>query len=396
MSQTITTISEIHYGCPGTAIQVRILRMWTPQIRSQETWFLAVDKNGDAIQILGQRKDQGFVQSVLIPNRCYTIEKYGCGIPDRYKKWMEKDFYIAVGTTSSITTIPDTHVIPTYWFNFISKKRYSRLCGSTCSGDDIAISLWKECTNILSKFDRVSLENAPTPAVVAISSVKISNYAGSLRLGTSSASHLYINPTIPETTILIDSYGTFQQSPVNFDPPTLLSDILQKTYSDLSDKTFTAKASISEYIYSDCWFKLSAIITDESQSMTIVLSDNATQDLFGTTSDKLISHDDINHRKILPLIASALQGIPKKMKLRMTNTSTDNKIRFIITDIDKSPSEEKIPIRTPLMQQPTSSKHNEKESTSIPQQGRLNVRRSLPFESQDTATTKRKTARKTD
>ncbi|CAH1422882.1 unnamed protein product [Lactuca virosa] len=218
MSQTITTISEIHYGCPGTAIQVRILRMWTPQIRSQETWFLAVDKN------------------VQCPN---------CKIAT-FKQWEN-------------------------WF---------------CPSDDILSS--------------------------------------------------------PTTT-----------------------------------------------------FKLSAIITDEIQSMTIVLSDNATQDLFGTTSDKLISHDNINHRKILPPIASALQGIPKKMKLRMTNTSTDNNIRFIITDIDKSPSEEKIPIRTPPTQQSTSSKHNEKESTSIPQQGRLNVRRSLPFESQDTATTKRKTARKT-
>ncbi|CAH1424374.1 unnamed protein product [Lactuca virosa] len=342
---------------------------------------------GDAIQILGQRKEQGFVQSVLIPNRCHTIEKYGCGVSDCYKKWLEKDVYIAVGTTSSITFVPDTRIIPTYWFHFISKKTNLRLCGSTCriliyvipiniSGDDIAISLWKECTNIPSKFDRTSLENAPALVVVTISSVKISTYVGSLRLGTGNVSHLYINPPIPETTILIDIYGTFLDSPVNFEPPTLLSDVLEKTHSDLSDKSFTAELSTSEYI-SDCWyqvqcpnckiatfkqgknwfcpsdailtspsttFKLSAIITDESQSMIVVLSDNATQDLFGTTSDKLISDDDINHRKQLPPIA-ALQGIPKKMKLHMTNTSTDNNIRFIITNIDKPPLKKKYPYR---------------------------------------------------
>lgn len=76
MSQTVTTVSNLHYGCPGTAIQVynytlvyatytflvwglyidaryefhsclqlRILRMRTPQVRTQETWFLAVDRN---------------------------------------------------------------------------------------------------------------------------------------------------------------------------------------------------------------------------------------------------------------------------------------------------------------------------------------------------------------
>ncbi|CAI9285064.1 unnamed protein product [Lactuca saligna] len=145
---------------------------------------------------------------------------------------------------------------------------------------------------------------------------------------------------------------------------------------DKNDKSFTAKASIREYIFSDCWyqvqypkckiatfkqgenwfcpsdgilaspittFKLSAIITDGSQSITVVLSDNATQYLFGTTSDKLISHDDINHRKHLPPIASTLQRIPKKMKLRMTNTSTYNNIRFTVTNIDKSPYEEKYP-----------------------------------------------------
>ncbi|CAH1412704.1 unnamed protein product [Lactuca virosa] len=155
-------------------------------------------------------------------------------LENRYQKWLEKDVYIAVGMSSSITAIPDTHTIPICCFHFISKKQIPEYVDQHAVVMPLQISLWKECTNIPSKFDRVSLENAPAPAVVAISSVKISNYPGSLRLGTSSASHLYINPPIPETTILIDSYGTFQQSPVNFDSPTLLSYILQKTYSDLS------------------------------------------------------------------------------------------------------------------------------------------------------------------
>lgn len=78
---------------------------------------------GDAVQILRQRKDQGFLQSVLIPSRCYTIEKYGCGVPDRYQKWINNEFYMAVGTASSITPLPDTAIIPKHWFSFVSKTQ---------------------------------------------------------------------------------------------------------------------------------------------------------------------------------------------------------------------------------------------------------------------------------
>lgn len=68
---------------------------------------MSIIYKGDAIQILGQRKDQSFLQSVLIPSRCYTIEKYGCGVTDRYQKWLDNDVYITIGTASSITTVPD-------------------------------------------------------------------------------------------------------------------------------------------------------------------------------------------------------------------------------------------------------------------------------------------------
>lgn len=34
---------------------------------------------GDDIQILGQRKDQGYVQYVFTVSKCYVISKYDCG-----------------------------------------------------------------------------------------------------------------------------------------------------------------------------------------------------------------------------------------------------------------------------------------------------------------------------
>ncbi|CAI9259461.1 unnamed protein product [Lactuca saligna] len=436
----------------GTAIQVEscVCGHHRLEIMRHGSWLLTkMVMCSDS----GQRKDQSFLQSVLIPSRCYTIEKYGCGVPDRYQKWINNEFYMAVGTVSSITPLPDTAIIPKHWFSFVSKTQipdykdqhadfvgfFSKLINCTKkdsepylllilkndSGEDIAISLWKEFTSVSSKFDRVVLENAPAPVIVAITSIKISTYAGALRLGTSSATHLYINPPIPEMKLLMDSYNTLPEVPVFLDPPIQLSKILDKSHSDLSDRTLTTKACIIEYIFSDSWyhvqcpkcknttfkqgknwfcpsdgilespcstFKLNAVIKDESHSMTVVLSDNATQELLGTTADNLRSDNNTDDRKEVPPIAISLLGTPRKMKIRMTNTSKDNNIRFIVTNIEKMPSEVPPSMTTPPPDRPTSSKNTNEESAQNYQQSKQNVRRSLPFE--NPVTTKRKAARK--
>lgn len=129
-------------------------------------------------------------------------------------------------------------------------------------------------------------------------------------------------------------------------------------------------------------FKLSATLADENNSIVALLSDNAAQDLFGSTADKLIPDDDINCRGQLPAIATTVQGIAKKMKLRITNTSTDTNIRFMITDIEKSNPQETAYPTTPAPHHRSPSKDNEKDCSSVPQHSRANVRRSLPFESQ--------------
>ncbi|CAI9296176.1 unnamed protein product [Lactuca saligna] len=112
MSETLTTISELHYGSTGTRVEVRIIHIWTPQYCTYETWYLGFDKYGDAIQILGQRKDQGYLQFVFQVSKCYAICKYGCGEPDSFQNWIDNIIYMAVGMASSITLLLDTGIIP--------------------------------------------------------------------------------------------------------------------------------------------------------------------------------------------------------------------------------------------------------------------------------------------
>ncbi|CAH1428391.1 unnamed protein product [Lactuca virosa] len=198
MSEDSTTISTLEYGCSGGALQVHILRTWTPQIRSYETWFLAVDKHGDTIQILGQKKDQGHIKSILTISNCYTISDYACAEPDEYQNWIGKEINISVVNASSICRIPDTRITPTTSFHFIfksqipdyvkqapgvfvksrelktkNKEPYTLLILTTESDKEIPIGLWKECTNVLENFDRNLIEATPAPTVLAVTNAKI-------------------------------------------------------------------------------------------------------------------------------------------------------------------------------------------------------------------------------
>ncbi|CAI9259362.1 unnamed protein product [Lactuca saligna] len=97
----MTTISELKAKGVGGPLQVRILRKWKHDIWQYETWYLAVEKYVDAIQILGQRTNQSYIESVLNVSQRYIISDYSCPELDKYQKVLENDIYIDVGLKSS-------------------------------------------------------------------------------------------------------------------------------------------------------------------------------------------------------------------------------------------------------------------------------------------------------
>ncbi|CAI9280717.1 unnamed protein product [Lactuca saligna] len=120
--QLMTSISDLKTDGIGGPLQVRILRKWKHDVRRYETWYLAVDRFADAIQILGQRTNQSYIESVLHVSQCYTISDYSCPQLDNYQKFLENEFYIDVGLKSIIQPIPETTTIPKTWFRFVSKS----------------------------------------------------------------------------------------------------------------------------------------------------------------------------------------------------------------------------------------------------------------------------------
>ncbi|CAI9299803.1 unnamed protein product [Lactuca saligna] len=118
----MTSISDLKTDGIGGPLQVRILQKWKHDVRRYETWYLAVDRFADAIQILGQRTNQSYIESVLHVSQCYTISDYSCPQLDNYKKFLENEFYIDFGLKSIIQPIPKTTTIPKTWFRFVSKS----------------------------------------------------------------------------------------------------------------------------------------------------------------------------------------------------------------------------------------------------------------------------------
>ena len=149
MSLEMDRISNLRTGCLGKMIQVRVLQKWKPNFRKNETWFIIIDKNvsntesqyillhyitlknksnnlvhtlGDAIQVLGQRADQSYVESSLFVSQCYQISDYTCTNVDPYQKFISNPFQINVGVASTIEEIPYDGSIPKTNFHFCSRS----------------------------------------------------------------------------------------------------------------------------------------------------------------------------------------------------------------------------------------------------------------------------------
>ncbi|CAH1436144.1 unnamed protein product [Lactuca virosa] len=183
----MATISELKYACAGEKLQVRILRKWKPQPRHHETWYLAVDKFGDAIQILGQRTNQEYIEAVLAVD---------C------KKHNGEAFVLLILADES--------------------------------GNEVVINLWKECIASPEKFSRDRLIPPPATTVAAVTNLKISSSDGILRFGSSSATHAYVNPPVPKTTQLINCFnGPSRPTCALSGIPTTINNIAGKTRDQL-------------------------------------------------------------------------------------------------------------------------------------------------------------------
>ncbi|CAI9300683.1 unnamed protein product [Lactuca saligna] len=269
----MTTIFELKAEGTGGPLQVRILRKWKHDIWQYETWYLAVDKYADAIQILGQRTNQNYIESVFNVSECYIISDYSCPQLEKYQKVLENDFYIDVGA---------------------------------------------------------------------------------LRHGSSHATHIYVNPNIPEITLLIDLFtGPSRTIPALSRTPTTLYEMKLKNRSDLLDKTFIVEASIKKFHFQNTWYqttcpickdpifrrghqwycsahgliekptyiyKLTVTITDKMDTILAIVSETSCRKLLKSSLEKFISDNPLTNRNILSSIITNQKEQKKTMCIQMLRT----------------------------------------------------------------------------
>ncbi|CAH1424176.1 unnamed protein product [Lactuca virosa] len=365
----MTSISELKYACVGDAIQVRILRRWKPQYRRHETWFLDVDKFGDAIQILGQRTNQGYIESVLNLSNCYTISEYTCPRLDDYQKVLENDIYMDVGIASVIQPIPDTITIPSAWFRFVSKTQLMefgenppfcpdfigiltkvRDCkkrNGECfvfivltDEGELAVNLWKECIDVPEKFNRQQLMPPPATTVVAVTNLRTSSNDGILRFGSSTATHVYVNPPIPEATLLTNRFSGPSRPPfIASGIPTTLSSLVDFAFKDNWCQVICPQCRDPIFEKAKDWFcsahglteapiflyRFTATVSDPTGSITSSVSDSAAQRLIGITSEKLMSNNtQINIGNIETLTQQAIPTTPMATIDNKSSEATHN------------------------------------------------------------------------
>ncbi|CAI9264105.1 unnamed protein product [Lactuca saligna] len=359
----MTSISELKRDGIGSPIELRIIRKWRHDVRRYETWFLGVDRF-----ILGQRTNQSYIESVLNVSECYTISKYSCPELDKYQKVLENNFYKDVGLSSVIKPLANTITIPATWFRFASKSQLTELgehpsyyldfigmvskirdctkhdgqptgdkiISESFRGNEVPINIWKECFTNPMKFSRSLIIPPPAMTVVAVTNLKPSLSRGTLRHGSSHATHVYVNPQIPETIELMNLYsGPYRPLTTPSGIPANLKEIREKSRSQLLDKTFLVKASIADIVFQDKWcqmicptcrdpifkrgtkwycgahskiekpiltHKFHVTISDPTATMSAVISKTSFRKLINSDSEHTVDDNIALDRKTLPVV----------------------------------------------------------------------------------------------
>ncbi|KAI3824346.1 hypothetical protein L1987_05804 [Smallanthus sonchifolius] len=132
-------------------------------------WFLPRQGVGDAIEAFAGKKDKEYNESHLTVMSCYQISNYVCRAARPAMKTLCHNTTLKIGKASNITPIDDNNIM---------------LCksGQSCkrrhifnSHEDICLTVWKET---LASFDRSALDTIEHPIVMAVTSTKVSTFAG--------------------------------------------------------------------------------------------------------------------------------------------------------------------------------------------------------------------------
>nr|KAJ0223292.1 hypothetical protein LSAT_V11C200065910 [Lactuca sativa] len=414
----IDRISNLYFGALRKPLEIRVLQEWTSNFRKKDTWFIIVDKHSKLLLNECYRITN---YTCTTPDKYQKILHHPVHINIEEASTIEQIFecpslpkvWFRFQPRAHLHTIADKNIeYPDFIGVLINirerkkknKEPFMAMTLADANAEEITILLWKECIDSPTKFDRNVIMSNHSTSIIALTNVKATMYNGSLTLTSSMATYLYINPPISKTETLLQRFGTEFRPRLS---PTVVTTTLQQlknsNYSDIEGKKFVAEATITDFTFKDCWYhvpcntcaksthkkgngwfcishgtindpkllyKVSAVVTDNTDSMTIFMSDEATQTLTNATSEELINRNLSQPRDILPPTLERCKGSTRNWFIQCTNLSATNNIRFIITSTSETRNREPkvvIPSNTPITPM-TTTKHitvTTKKSTPV-------------------------------
>ncbi|KAI3774949.1 hypothetical protein L1987_49514 [Smallanthus sonchifolius] len=376
-------IASIRPGKSGAIIEVRVIRKWMFNSRPDEPWYLFVDRNGDAVQGFAAKINKENVEARLSVMSCYQMDSYTCRATRASMRIVRHDATIKIGKATTIIPVNDDDSIPHYYSEFHPYTALnnrvndnsvltdyigtveSKFDGTTTRNDpflrvilrnesfeDISVTIWKET---LATFDRTALDTINNPIVMAVTSVRVSIFAGRIQLATTPASALYLNPAIPKSAALanrdhisVAPSASSQAHQLTTTPAVeteiTLAALAQKQISDFSGLTFVCDASITQYA---------------EGTANVTIFDKIAKQLLQKDASDMVIEEGYDNPETIPPPLLLLRGQPKKFHLRGPQHRRYRNIIFTVSKISDVTIYEKEDLPKSQAETPKSSDLNQ-------------------------------------
>ncbi|XP_076887723.1 uncharacterized protein LOC143537952 [Bidens hawaiensis] len=219
-------LRDISPGDAAGPIEVRVVRRWIPPETEIECWYLFVDRNRDAIQVVADLRDVEHFNAIITLQSCYRVTNYICESCRYIGKVVPHCAIIRIGKAATFLQILDDG-FPSHYFNFVTYENLrARLNKRQLLTDyvgkveiesitDSLIQSDKNCLKIkllqdpsgevieatlsgevATLFDKDALMHSTV--IAALTSMKVVENEGALQLTSTSATHIYVDPNIEQ------------------------------------------------------------------------------------------------------------------------------------------------------------------------------------------------------
>ncbi|CAH1445052.1 unnamed protein product [Lactuca virosa] len=160
-----TMVANLNLGDGDKPIELKVIRKWLSYGEKVECCYIFLDKSGDAIEAYGYLGDKGYFDSIMRMESCYSISNYVC---DNGNTFFDTVPHKTKINLDYIGRVENVYEVVRTQGNAILKLKLEKL-----SGTMIETTLWDEVAN---SFDKEAIEAFPSPVIVVVTSMKVTQY----------------------------------------------------------------------------------------------------------------------------------------------------------------------------------------------------------------------------